>query len=93
MKISREKRDKICEQILSYLYSVSPKPIFTSYIAKEIARDEEFTKDLLEELKKKFLVKKVKKNPEGMKYLRRTRWQLSREAYKAYKQHETNTVF
>jgi len=33
MKISNQKRDKIYEQILVYLYSVSPKALFTINIA------------------------------------------------------------
>ena len=44
MKISEQKIEKISEQILATLYSVSPKSLFTSYIAKEIARDEESLK-------------------------------------------------
>ena len=40
MKISDEKKDKIFEQILAFLYSINPKSVFTSYVAKEIARDE-----------------------------------------------------
>jgi len=86
MKISKEKRDKISEQILSYLYSINPKPVFTSHVAKELARDEEFIKDLLIELKEKKLVTEIKKNPKGVQYLRRSRWKLSDKAYQAYKQ-------
>ena len=44
MKISIQKREKISEQILAYLYSISPRPSFTSHIAEELARDEEFIK-------------------------------------------------
>ena len=51
MKISKVKEDKICEQILGYIYSVNPKILFTIEIAREIARDEEFTKKLLFSLK------------------------------------------
>ena len=40
MKISDKKRDKISEQILAFLYSISLKPAFTSHIAQEVARDE-----------------------------------------------------
>ena len=47
MKLSQEKRDKIAEQVLSLLYHENPKLLFTAEIAKEIARDEEFIKDLL----------------------------------------------
>jgi len=36
MKISKEKRKKISEHILAFLYSNTPKPLFTSFIAKEL---------------------------------------------------------
>lgn len=85
MKISSEKRDKIAEQILNHLYMNSPKIYFTSQIAREIARDEEFTKRMLLELKKKKLVTEIKKNPEGVDYIRRSRWRLSDKAYNAFK--------
>ena len=85
MKLSKEKRDRIAEQILSFLFYQSPKSIFTAHIAKEIARDEEFIKKLLEELKKKKLVIKIKKNPEGIPYIRRSRWKLSDTTYTIYK--------
>ena len=85
MKISKEKREKISEQILALLYSVTPKPLFTLYVAQEIARDEEFIKKLLLELKKKKLVVEIKKNPKGVQYIRRSRWKLSDATYKAYK--------
>lgn len=85
MKISSEKKEKISEQILAFLYSVSPQSIFTFYIAKELARDEEFTKNLLLGLKKKGLVIEVKKSSTGNTYLRRSRWRLSDKAYGAYK--------
>jgi len=87
MKISSEKRDKISEQILAVLFMNSPKPLFTFHIAREIVRDEEFVKDLLQGLKKKGLVVKVNKNPEGISYKRRARWKLTNEAYEAYKKH------
>ena len=87
MKISSEKKEKISEQILALLFMNSPRPLFTFHIAKEIARDEEFVKTLLQDLKKKGLVAKVDKNPSGTKYKRRTRWKLTNEAYDAYKKH------
>ncbi len=88
MKISEKKREKISEQILALIYSVSPKPIFTSYIAQEIARDEEFVKKLLLELKNKKLVIEVKKNPKGIPYLRRSRWKISDAVYQAYQKYQ-----
>lgn len=88
MKISKEKREKISEQILLLLYSKTPLALFTSKIAQEIARDEEFTKTLLMELKKKKLVIEIKKNPKGMLYIKRSRWRMGDEVYKAYKEHQ-----
>lgn len=88
MNISKEKRDKISEQILAFLYSVSPKPLFTKHIADEMARDEEFVKKLLLELKEKKIIVEIKKNPQGIQYLRRSRWKLSDETYEAYKKHQ-----
>ena len=85
MKISAEKREKISEQILAFLYSISPRSIFTYSISKEIARDEEFTKGLLITLKKKSLIVEIKKNPQGRPYIRRSRWKLSDTAYIIYR--------
>lgn len=85
MKISKIKKEKILEQILGYLFQVSPRAIFTAHIAREIARDEEFTKKLLLELKEKKLIIEIKKNKEGIIYLVRSRWKLSPETYKYYK--------
>lgn len=90
MKISKEKKDKISEQILFYLFTQNPRPIFTSYIAKEIARDEEFVKKLLLELKEKKLVIKINKNNEGFDYIRRIRWKLSNNTYEFYKSKQSN---
>jgi DNA-binding IscR family transcriptional regulator len=85
MKITKKKKEKISEQILALLVSISPKPIFSAHIAREIARDEEFTKKLLLELKEKKLLTEIKKNPKGVEYLRRSRWKLSDSAYQAYR--------
>jgi hypothetical protein len=88
MKISDKKREKIYEQILAFLYLNSPKSFFTMNIAQEIARDEEFVKSLLFNLKKKGLVLEIKKKPQGTSYLKRSRWTLTEEAYQAYKKHQ-----
>ncbi len=85
MKISEKNKEKISEQILGYLFSINPKSAFTSQIASEIIRDEEFTKKLLLNLKTKKLVTEIKKNPKGIDYIRRSRWKLSDEVYRAYK--------
>lgn len=84
MRISQEKKDKIAEQILSYLYNFFPKYPFTAEIAREIARDEEFIKKILFELKEKNLVIAIKKNNEGIPFLRRLRWGLSNKVYDIY---------
>lgn len=83
--ISNKKRSKISEQILSYLYNISPEAEFTSKIAEEIIRDEEFTKSLLEELEKNRLVIRVNKGPDGQDYTKWQRWRLSNVAFEAYK--------
>ena len=85
MQLSKEKRDRIAEQILSNLYHNYPKAFFTAQIAKDVARDEEFIKTLLQELKTKDLINAIKKNPEGTFYSRRIRWMLSPKAFDAYK--------
>ena len=73
MRISEVKKEKISEQILAFLFSNSPKPIFTSHIAIELARDEEFIKKLLIDLKDKKLVHEITKNSQGKIYSRRKR--------------------
>lgn len=90
-KISKEKIEKIQEQILSHLFSIFPKQIFTSEIANEVARDEEFVKDLLLDLKKKELVTNITKNKDGVDYIRRLRWRISNKAYEIYKKSQNKT--
>lgn len=86
-QISKKKRSKIAEQILAYLYSLSPEPQFTNKIAQEIARDEEFTKSLLQELESNKLLVKITKGPQGQDYQRWERWRLSNAAFDAYKKY------
>ena len=88
MRLSKQKRDKISEQILACLYHSFPKQLFTAEIAREIARDEEFTKTLLKELWDKNLVVPIKKNSHGFLFSRRIKWRLSNKAYDAYKEHQ-----
>ena len=87
-RISQPKIDKIKEQILHHLFVSSPQSLFTSQIASEIARDEEFTKTLLLNLKEKYLVAEVNKNPQGREYLKRQRWRLSNSAFEIYNKHQ-----
>lgn len=87
-KISQEKIQKIKEQILFYLYSIFPKQVFTSDIAREIARDEEFVKKLLIDLQKDRWIIQIQKNPKGTKYFQRLRWRISNQTHKAYSKHQ-----
>ncbi len=89
-QISQKTKDKISEQILHYLFIISPESAFTNTVASSTARDEEFTKVLLLDLKKKGLVIEINKNSKGINYTKRQRWRLSNQAYEAYKKHQTN---
>jgi hypothetical protein len=91
-KLSKEKKDKIQEQVLFFLYSIFPKQVFTVDIAKEIARDEEFVKVLMLELEKNNLVVKISKNSDGVNYQRRLRWRISNNAYEIYSQHQDKNL-
>ena len=90
--ISKQKKDKISEQILHYLFSESPISRFTSEIAESVARDEEFTKSILLNLKSQGLVLEINKNSLGVQYSRRQRWLLSSEVYNAYKSKSQQTL-
>ena len=87
-KISDKKKEKISEQIVNLLFSKFPKLIFTSEIAEELARDEEFIKKLLQDLEAKEIVKRINKNPQGKKYLRRSRWRVTNKIHQIYKNHQ-----
>jgi len=84
MRLSKDKIDRIKEAILSVLYKNSPKPLFTSDIAMEIIRDEEFTKKVLKELESQKLIVSVNKNAQGIVYSRRLRWRLTSKTFEAY---------
>ena len=85
MRISQDKKNRIIEQILSFLYNSFPKEPFTAEIARELVRDEEFIKRLLFELKEKGLVVPIVKNKKGEPFSRRLRWRLSNQVYEFYK--------
>ncbi|MAG61771.1 hypothetical protein CMI43_03080 [Candidatus Pacearchaeota archaeon] len=84
MRISDQKKEKIVEQILHFLYRSFPKNPFTAEIAREIARDEEFVKKLLLELKEKNIVVAIRKNKEGIVFSRKIKWKLSNKVYDLY---------
>ena len=84
MRISDQKKEKIVEQILHFLYQSFPKDPFTAEIAREIARDEEFVKKLLLELKEKNIVVAIRKNKDGIAFSRKIKWKLSSRVYDLY---------
>jgi len=86
MRLSQNKKNKITEQILSFLYHTFPNQPFTAEIAREIARDEEFIKRLLFELQEKGLVTPIRKNTKGEIFSRRLKWRLSQKVYDVYHQ-------
>ncbi|MBP7708453.1 hypothetical protein KA107_02115 [Candidatus Pacearchaeota archaeon] len=90
-QLSKQKVDKIQEQIIYFLYSTFPKQVFTVEIAREIARDEEFTKKMLLDLEKKELILRIDKNSEGIKYEKRLRWRISNKTYEVYSLHQKNS--
>ncbi len=84
MRLSKTKKDRIAEQILAFLYHSFPKQPFTATISQETARDEEFIKRLLFELKGKGLVVSIRKNSKGIIFTRRIRWTLTKKVYDIY---------
>tara|TARA_Y100000310_G_C20647108_1_gene797263 strand:+ start:1271 stop:1543 length:273 start_codon:yes stop_codon:yes gene_type:complete len=84
MRLGQTKKDKIAEQILSFLYHSFPNQPFTAEIAREVARDEEFIKTLLFDLKEKQLVIPIRKNAKGQIFSRRLKWRLSNKVYDVY---------
>lgn len=88
MRVSQEKKEKISEQILALLYTTSPRSLYTSHIARELARDEDFIKTLLENLAQKKLIQEITKNAKGKEYSKRRRWTLTKEIYHHYQSHQ-----
>ena len=91
MRLSQQKKDKIIEQILHYLFQIFPKYPFTAEISREIARDEEFIKKLLLELKEKNLVLVIRKGKNGEVFSRRMKWKLTNNVYNIYHSKQQNT--
>ena len=79
------------EQILHYLYQSFPRNPFTAEIAREIARDEEFIKKLLLELKEKNFVLVIRKGKKGEIFSRRLKWKLTNKVYDIYHLKQQNT--
>jgi hypothetical protein len=84
MEISKTKKDRIIEQILLFLYNSFPNQPFTAEIAREIARDEEFIKNILFDLHAKGIVTPIRKNKKGEIFSRRVKWRLTNKVYDIY---------
>lgn len=84
-RISDTKKEKIKNEILSYLFENSPRSYYTYEISEELARDDEFVLKLLLDLEKKKLVKRLKKSTKGHNLTKKKSWTITNEAYEAYK--------
>jgi len=84
VRISEIKKNKIKSNILSLLYEKFPKALFTAEISEIEARDEEFIKKLLFDLKDKGLVVSIRKNLKGIAFTRRIKWTLTNRVYDVY---------
>ncbi len=85
MRLSQTKKNRIIEQIILFLYHSFPREPFTAQVAREIARDEEYVKRILFELKEKGITVSIMKNNKGEPFSRRLKWRLSSKAYEIYK--------
>nr|MBA4405182.1 hypothetical protein [Nanoarchaeum sp.] len=85
-KIGEKKINKLKEEILALLYEHPINPLFTSEIAEEIIRDEEFTLRILKDLHKSGLINEIKTNQKGREFLARRKWSLKPSVYSQYKQ-------
>jgi Mn-dependent DtxR family transcriptional regulator len=74
-RISQKNKEKIAKQIYDLL-KISD-PLFTAEIARQISRDEEFVKKLLEEMRDLGIVKMINQNTYGQEYSRRRKWKLA----------------
>lgn len=68
--------------IISFLKSTRNKAQFTSAIARGIARDEEFTKQILESMRRRKLLLLAGKRKDGQPYKARQAWKLSSSGLK-----------
>jgi len=79
VRLSDKTTTLLKNDILAILYESSLKPMYTSHIATELRRDNEFVLKLLLELKKEKLVREIKKGKRG-DYLARKKWIIPPEA-------------
>lgn len=77
VKISEKNIKLLQDDILSILYDQPLRPMFTNEIAKELRRDNEFTKKILLDLKEKGVVEVVKKSSKGYDYITHMKWRIT----------------
>ncbi len=88
VKLSEKTIKLLKDDIISILYERPLEAMFTNEIAKELRRDNEFTKKLLLELKKESLIEQVKKNKRGQQYLTHLKWRIPPKILKAFNNQE-----
>jgi hypothetical protein len=79
VKLSSKTITFLKDDIISIIYEHQLNPLLTIEIAEELRRDKEFTKSLLEELKKQDVLVEIKKNNKGKEYIKRSRWAINPE--------------
>ena len=81
--ISREKKDKLKEEILRIIYENYPGFLYTYQVAESLIRDDEFVLSLLKELKSNELLTCIEETT-GNNIKRK--WGLKKEVYEKYKE-------
>ncbi len=81
--ISREKKDKLKEEILRIIYENYPRFLYTYQVAESLIRDDEFVLSLLKELKNNGLLTCIE---ETMGNNIKRKWGLKKEVYEKYKE-------
>ncbi len=81
--ISREKKDKLKEEILRIIYENYPGFLYTYQVAESLIRDDEFVLSLLKELKNNELLTCIEETT-GNNIKRK--WGLKKEVYEKYKE-------
>lgn len=85
VKLSLKTISLLKDDIISIIYENQLNPLLTIEIAKELRRDKEFTRVLLEELKKQDILIEIKKNNKGKDYIKRSRWAIKPEVINTFK--------
>lgn len=82
-KISKERQERIKEELLRELFDIFPHFDCTETISEKVNRDNEFILKLLKELKKKGLIGEIQES-KGKNIKRK--WQMRSKVYGMYKE-------